>query len=366
MTLENGVSVQEHGTMTGLLPGPRTALAAVLPATLPTVDTVADAGVQVQPRPLTYDAPVSRHLVHRASIAEVFVTDSVALDDENYLVAAQLPRGHAIGENGTLYDFQILVEAVRQAGVLIAHEHLGIDLETPFIFRGLDLEVLDLARLQIGASPGVAVIRTSVQVERTGAGRLRGLSFRGGVDLDGEPAVEGSGRLLFVTKGSYQALRKRGRESKLALNRPTMLPLNPAAPASVGRHNPRNVVITEPVPLGDRRIGASLVIDRRHPYLFDHPLDHVPGNLSLEACRQAALAAVGREYGLAVQSLTITGFAVEFGEFAETDLLTRLTAQVGELSYDDRRGVVAAPVVVELTQAGTALATAKVQVAAWV
>ncbi|MEU0082468.1 AfsA-related hotdog domain-containing protein, partial [Micromonospora tulbaghiae] len=33
--------------------------------------------------------------------------------------------------------------------------------------------------------------------------------------------------------------------------------------------------------------------DRTHPILFDHPLDHVPGMLLLEAARQSTTATLG-------------------------------------------------------------------------
>jgi hypothetical protein len=328
-------------------------------------ETAPSLGMVTRPLPLTYDAAVPRQLVHRAAIAEVFVTDSVATGANGYQVAAQLPRGHSIGEHPELYDFLILVETVRQAGVLVAHSHLDVSMETRFIFRGLRLRVADLQQIRIGASPGKAIIHTTADPERTASGRLRGLAFRGGVEIDGQPAVEGEGRLLFVTKSSYEALRRRGRVQKLARQRVASLSFRPARPELVGRRNARNVVITEPSAMGGGQIRASLVVDRSHPYLFDHPLDHVPGNLSMEACRQAAIAAISREYGLAADSLVVVGADIEFGEFAEVDLITRVTAEVGELDHHERTGSPFAPVTVELSQAGATVATAQMQVAAW-
>ncbi|MGH3682509.1 MAG: ScbA/BarX family gamma-butyrolactone biosynthesis protein [Natronosporangium sp.] len=305
-----------------------------------------------------------RHLVHRAAIAEVFVTDSRVIGEHAYQVAAQLPRGHAIGEDAYRYDFLLLVETVRQAGVLIAHSYLDVSVQTPFVFRALKLQIRDLGRLVIGSSPGKAVIHTTVEPVHTPAGRLRGLAFKGGVEIDGWPALDGEGHLLFVTASSYAALRRRGREQKLSTQLPVSLSFTPALPATVGRENARNVVITEPTLSGERRLQSTLIVDRGHPYLFDHPLDHVPGNLSVEACRQAAVAAVSRVYGLAAKSLTVIGAAIEFGEFAEIDLITRVTATVGELGHHEPTGSACIPVTVELTQAGAAVASAQMQVAA--
>ncbi len=68
----------------------------------------------------------------------------------------------------------------------------------------------------------------------------------------------------------------------------------------VGRHDPRDVVLGTPGeerPSGADGLNADwaygswqLRIDRGHPVLFDHPVDHVPGMALLEAARQAAQA----------------------------------------------------------------------------
>jgi hypothetical protein len=49
-------------------------------------------------------------------------------------------------------------------------------------------------------------------------------------------------------------------------------------------------VVLSPVGEPDR---WQLRVDTRHPVLFDHMVDHVPGMLLLEAARQAAAATLG-------------------------------------------------------------------------
>jgi hypothetical protein len=74
----------------------------------------------------------------------------------------------------------------------------------------------------------------------------------------------------------------------------TALPVPPGVPAAdVGRALAADVVLAEPAPgRTDRR---RLRVDTAHPVFFDHPLDHVPGMLLLEAARQAALLQTGGE-----------------------------------------------------------------------
>ena len=49
---------------------------------------------------LSFDTTVSRALVHRASINEVFVTDVLGLGDGRFRVGLQLPRAHSVHTDG--------------------------------------------------------------------------------------------------------------------------------------------------------------------------------------------------------------------------------------------------------------------------
>jgi hypothetical protein len=53
-------------------------------------------------------------------------------------------------------------------------------------------------------------------------------------------------------------------------------------------------------------------VDTRHPVLFDHPLDHVPGMLLMEAARQASTVFLGHP-------CLPVGLTNEFARYAELD-----------------------------------------------
>ena len=52
-------------------------------------------------------------------------------------------------------------------------------------------------------------------------------------------------------------------------------------------------------------------VDGRHPVHFDHPQDHVPGMMLIDAARQAAL--------LSVPNAQVRGLTAEFTHFVEID-----------------------------------------------
>ncbi|GGZ54305.1 adhesin [Streptomyces bluensis] len=312
---------------------------------------------------LSYDATVPRALVHRASIAEVFVTDSAETGEDTFAVAAQLPRGHLIGENSPLYDFSLMVEVVRQAGVLVAHRHLGVHLDSAFIFRDLTLRTTAFEPLRIGSRPANARITVGVRTRRNKAGRLQGFSFLGDIEVDGRSAMKGEGGLLILSKAAYQAMRSR----RLSPGHPGfLLPRFTAAePSHVGRRDARNVFVTEPV-ADAGRFGCQLVVDTSHPHVFDHPLDHVPGHLQMEAARQLAVAAVARLHALDPYSLSVASIATDFTDYAELDRITRLRATVDGFRWDEDLGTFTTPVVVEAVQEDTVTTVMRLEVAQWV
>ncbi|MDT0307368.1 AfsA-related hotdog domain-containing protein [Streptomyces sp. DSM 44917] len=323
---------------------------------------------------LRFDATVSRALVHRASVAEVFITDSVAAAtngigrrDAAFEVAAQLPRGHLIGEHAPAYDFLLIVEVLRQAGVFVAHQHLDVELDTAFIFKTLSYRVISLEAMRIGPRPGEAVISMEVNADRNRAGRVLGFEFTGTLSIDGVPALEGSGALTFVSKRAFGMLRAKGRERVETATPGSALVsrLARSAPATLGRRDPRNVVITEPTVAPSGAALARLVVDTGHPHLFDHKLDHVPGNLQLEGARQIAVAAVARLHGLYPEQLVITALKGDFTEFAELDLSTSVHAQVDGVRHAKDLGMLSVPVEVRMEQSGSVVSRVTVEVAQW-
>jgi hypothetical protein len=311
---------------------------------------------------LSYDATVPRTLVHRASIAEVFVTDSAQTGEETYAVAAQLPRGHLIGEHSPTYDFTLLVEVVRQAGVLVAHRHMGVDLGAAFIFRDLRLRVTAFEPLRIGRRPADLRVDVSVSTRRNRAGRIQGFSFTGDVAVDGRPAMHGAGGLLILSKTAYQAMRSR---RQLPDHPGFLLPRFTAAePCSVGRRDARNVFVTEPVTDGQPGcFSCQLVVDTSHPHVFDHPLDHVPGHLQMEAARQLAVASVARLHGLDPCTLSLASIETDFTDYAELDRITSLRATVGGFRSDEALGTFTVPVAVEAVQDDTVTTAMRLEVA---
>lgn len=257
---------------------------------------------------------VPRQYVHRAAVSEVFLTNWETDGSDGFIVAAQWPRGHALfAPRRGQQDPMLIAETIRQVGMMLAHAHYGVPLDHHFLIWDISYNTTPGA-LTTDPAPTEVILRV----------RCHDLSFRGKQLSSIGCRVEvwrGNTRIAVGNAGGNcvsPAVYARIRNGRpLVLSVPLPEPLDPEA---VGRHDSDDVVLTDPAAvdppgreagragvtdLADcaaNRSGAGrpsarrrwlLRVNTTHPVLFDHPIDHVPGMLLVEAARQAAQALLG-------------------------------------------------------------------------
>lgn len=244
--------------------------------------------------------------VHRAAVAEVMPTGWARLDDTRFSIRAQWPRSHTFfGPNPEgRYESTIVAETIRQSGLLLCHAELGVPLGHQFLMHDLSFHV-EPDQLLVGDVPADLLIDVEcTEIKRRG-NALTSVVYEVVILRDGELLATGGASTTVISPQVYrrirsEALRPAGCDAVL-----TAL----ADPARVGRTSPMDVVLS---PLGDPD-RWQLRVDTRHPVLFDHPVDHIPGMTLVEAARQAAAAALDRP------DATILGIACTFTRYAELD-----------------------------------------------
>jgi 2-oxo-3-(phosphooxy)propyl 3-oxoalkanoate synthase len=260
-------------------------------------------------QPLTSTVP--KELVHRASVAEVMLTDWARRSEDHFTLAAQWPRGHNFFTTiDGCHDPLIAAETIRQAGVLLAHTEYAVPFGHHFLVSDLNVTAHP-AHLRVGTTPATLELDVHVHDVKERRGEVTGLRIEVTVHRDGHRAATGGGTLTCIPPKIYQRLRAgRGPAST------PVLPLTaPEPPQRVGRMSPTDVVLS---PLGEPG-RWQLRVDTRHPVLFDHPLDHVPGMLLIEAARQATTATLGHTS----LPLTVTS---QFLRYTELDTPTTIRA----------------------------------------
>ncbi|HLL36763.1 MAG TPA: ScbA/BarX family gamma-butyrolactone biosynthesis protein [Streptomyces sp.] len=261
----------------------------------------------VQPRQATSPGTVPKEWVHKSNHAEVLLTDWRPAGDDTAVVTARWPGDHPfyLSHHG-LYDPLLLVETIRQTVPLLSHAAYGI----PFDHRlGWDSFRLDLvpAALRITeepAEPLLQVTRTLTRRRALGSARHH---TRITATLGGNHLATADLSFTNFPPAVYRRLRGPYADPLQALSR--ALPPSPPVPASrVERHRPDDVLLS-PTGAPDQWL---LRVDPAHPILFDHPLDHIPGMLILEAARQATHAA-------RPGPVLLTGINAAFHRYAELD-----------------------------------------------
>lgn len=256
-----------------------------------------------------FTTTVPRQYVHRAAVSEVFLTNWETDGSDGFTVGAQWPRGHVLyrpryGQQDPL----LLAETIRQAGVLLAHTGFGVPLDHHFLMWDLSYAAAP-GTLRAGPLPTDLTLRvTCHDVSRRGK-QLSSMRYRAEVWRGATRVAVGSAGFTCTSDAVYQRLRGDRREpraDRYALGfglddvaAPT--PAAPLAPRDVGHTDPRDVALAEApgglrtvaTVAGRRRGEWRLRVDPTHPVHFDHPQDHVPGMLLVEAARQAAQVLLG-------------------------------------------------------------------------
>lgn len=270
-----------------------------------------------------FQGTVDRSLVHRAAVAEVFVTDMRQTSDSHYLAGAQLPLAHSYYNDHvhhpSQFDALLIAEASRQAAMYGAHRFLDIPVQASYAVHTLAIQLNHGDGLSTGLVPGELRMLTIYPNVRRRAGEVRRFQVNQEFRMSGHRIGTAVMEVSVMSPAEYDGLRYLQRRSVA----PTTafvrdVPAGRSVPPGiVGRRNPENVVLADVVP-GEHRLTATLRPYFGNRSLFDHDYDHYPAMVLLEAARQAAMLAYGGHPQL-------VGVTARFTRFAELDAPVRVT-----------------------------------------
>ncbi|MET7679204.1 ScbA/BarX family gamma-butyrolactone biosynthesis protein [Streptomyces sp. NPDC005423] len=273
---------------------------------------------------VSHPARVAKDLVHKHDAGQVLLSGFRRPAEDEFLVVADWTDTAWLGATGdSRQDGAVLLtESIRQTFPLLAHA--GYDV--PFGHRLLWSEyryTLNLRTLREGGTGGRPELRIHCDDVVRRRGRVTALSLAITVSRDGEELATAHTLFTIQQPAVYERLRgpHGDADQMLALARSRPLP----SPASGASDEFRDAVLSPT----DARDRWQLRIDTHHPMYFDHPSDHAPGILLLEAAKQAARTMRHPRVGVAEAMETV------FHRYVELDAPCWVHAQ---LLPDDQLG----------------------------
>ena len=273
---------------------------------------------------LAFDRTISRGLVHRVGLEEVFLTDFKSLSEDRFLAAARLPRTHLYYNDHLnqpkTHDPLVVFESVRQSLLCATHMHHDVPADTKAITAQCRLEITDPDALRFQDGVYDLELAGSVVTAKSRQDVLSRVVHQVEVFLGGRQVAIVTVDTALRSPDAYQALRMKERRTPppqsdelFAREMVSTLPS-----ALVGRSRSDNVLLLDPLFAG-RSLVARMRIPVSHTSMFDHRQDHLPGPVMVEAARQAGLLLVGEVFGRSPAKTLLAELDVDYERFAELD-----------------------------------------------
>ncbi len=271
-------------------------------------------------------APGVRPLVRKSLAEETLVIGWSEVSDTSQSVTVRWPQRHAFYVEDGRYSPMLFTESLRQALALLTHRahHVPLDHRLGWEHIRASVDPAALPATSDAAIVTLLVTHSSVKVRRLGSVHLtsRIEALRSGMPV-------GTAELQYTTHPPRVYDRLRGPYADARQSFARALPLTPPVPAPrVGRSHERDVVLS---PTGSPH-QWQLRVDVGHRVLFDHPHDHVPGMVLLEAATQAAQA-------VTAHPVVTVEFDTTFFRFVEFDQPCLVTAEPGAPDGEGRARV---------------------------
>ena len=376
------------------------------------------------PSTLSFEQTIPRGMVHKQALENVFLTEVQSRGDDRFVCGARMPRAHRFFNEISRRpsaDIMFYTEAGRQASIAICHAFLGVGRDKAFIFEqseaslpesfwrtapeltsgsiAIEMRVTeketrrngDVTRIvadhivynehqQVFHGTGSWSIQPAALIERlrrrsaggsglggslgsgSGSGVAGGLGSGSGGGLGGDVAGCSGGGLGGDVAGCSGGGLGSGVAGGSGGAEGVRCERTAMSPAGLGRELPENVVISAPACGEGGDWSASLIVDRKHPFFFDHPCDHVPGMLLMEGCAQMASATGSQAAGRNPSEALVNAYDIQFARFVECHFPVTLEAHVRGVD-SDQTGAPRCAIDIRVCQQDAVCGTAAIQVA---
>lgn len=262
---------------------------------------------------LDRSATVPRETVHRTSPAEVLLTDVRRTGEHSFTAAAFWPRSHPTFDRAGdgRHDPLMIAETLRQLGICIPLRFYRVSPDAFLLIEELsfDLDPAAEPRARHAGSEITCDVRAD-RIRPAGKAPPRSLSLAVAFSSAGVRFARADGTARILTPAAYAVIRSHRPDAHgtdADAQSPDQHRLEAPGAARVGVARDADVLISLDQ-AGALRLAPA---DPYHPFFFDHPCDHMPGMVLIEAARQAA---AWRSPGPAPRTVSCAVRALHFTE----------------------------------------------------
>ncbi|MGY4829720.1 AfsA-related hotdog domain-containing protein [Sphaerotilaceae bacterium SBD11-9] len=304
---------------------------------------------------------IPRKLAHKRRLENVYVTSLCETDARNqFLFGAFVPQSNAYINDMRVHAGDVtlsIIEIGRQIGIALSHEFLGVAPQQTFVLDTMVFEALPaMGAHDWRANDTLWGHATIDQQVHNGEGELSSARADGRIQAGNDLVCTQSSNWSILPRERYLRLRELSR----ARNERRMGEAGDTASLGPGFMVSLDAQLRQPVleaglwvSSNASRFVATLHVDRRNLFFFDHDNDHVPGMLVLEGMRAMALDIVGKFRLGGDGPAALRRIEVAFKNFAELDAPVQLVATLDPHRSDDEPLALH----VEARQLGRAFAT---------
>jgi hypothetical protein len=291
---------------------------------------------------LSHSTLVPREHVHRDALSEIYLTDIICDRYPNFRVGIHLPKSHSyysdhVGPAAGRYDPLLVLECFRQASILIAHRHVGVEFDQSFIFNAGSFTVVSDDAMTVTPAPGNGELSAVIVGEKVRDTTIIGITLDMTVTLAGMTAVTMTMSIQWMPKSVWARVRASGRAKLGLAEYCSGIELLP------GRHPHRQVGAHQPEALS-RSLSRNVVGAARH----------VSGGFDIDVFVDQHHPIIGADeyFGLSARRLRIRSLSATFTRFGELDLQTNALVRPQTDTCDQGVGFD-----VDITQEGVVIAS---------
>lgn len=310
----------------------------------------------------SFGSTVRKDLVHRSAVSEVFLTDAQRIEEDRFYTGAHLPRTHSYYNDApslTHHENIVLLEVCRQSSIIVSHNYYDAPLDAKFIFNEAKFKIENNEALLIKSKPSYVVTEIEVISKSGRNGKVNGLTFEMRLYVDGNIAATKLMNITWLTKPVWGKMRNKALKTAETFSNIALPSINSQSTLTqiMGRTNIDNLVLRS-VENQNGQYVSAIQVNQSHPAMFDHPLDHIPGMLLIEAFRQMAFYVVNKEYGLQFSDIFMKVCDINFTKFTEFN--PAAYCSLDQISIDDTSDEVSLVLSVKQQEAITALCHIKI------